>query len=342
MWPIAAATSPAGSTPRPIPERRRGRSARRHVKDLEVGAKTEWTILGLRGQINADYFHTWYSNIQEGEIIPGTAQTVTRNLADARIDGVEIEGGIYPSNWFRLTGNVAYTDATYTNWLEHSTCGAQYWRPQCGGLPTTTAVTINHSGGSLTVNGQTITFKPDRFANTSKWQWAIQPALILKPWIGEDVTIAANVYHRGPYVDATAVANTSKIAGVPMTPEDDRVREHDHQPVRRAGLHAGRPAGRLARALGSRISMAAGVTNLGRQDLPRQLGQRVRDYRRRLQPRGRAAHVVCRRERSSSSRPEQPIAFSRKRRSPPMSRRGARNRVRSARDRHPRRFPILS
>jgi iron complex outermembrane receptor protein len=189
------------------------------VKDLELGAKTEWSILGVRGLLNGDLFHTWYSNIQEGEIIPGTAQTITTNLAKASIDGIEMEGTVLPTNWFQLSGNLAYTDAQYNNWSEVSSCAAQYWRPQCTGLAGTTPIAIDHAAGHLTIAGQTIDFQPDRFSNTSKWQWAIQPTLLLSPWLDEDVTLGADIYHRGPYVDATAVANTSKIAGVPMAAE---------------------------------------------------------------------------------------------------------------------------
>jgi hypothetical protein len=51
----------------------------------------------VRGQVNANYFQTWYTDIQEGEVIPGTAQTVTTNLTNANIDGMEFEGTTYPA-----------------------------------------------------------------------------------------------------------------------------------------------------------------------------------------------------------------------------------------------------
>ena len=95
-------------------------------QDIEIGAKTEFRFLGMVGQANFDYYHTWYDNIQEGQIIPGTAQTVTANIANAEIDGLEFEGMLYPRSWLRFTGNVAFTDGRYANWSETSTCGAQY------------------------------------------------------------------------------------------------------------------------------------------------------------------------------------------------------------------------
>jgi iron complex outermembrane receptor protein len=232
------------------------------ARDVEVGAKTEWSLGTIRGLINLDVFHTWYSDIQEGEIIPGTAQTVTTNLAKASIDGLEIEGTVYPTPWLRLTGNLAYTDADYDEWLEHSTCGAQYWRPQCAGLATSAAIIIDHAKGRLDVAGQSISFKPDRFANASKWQWAIQPALLLRDWLGEDITLSANIYHRGPYVDATAVANTSKTAGVPMVAEKTVFGNTTTDPYDAPGYTLADLRFDWRHVRGSRASLSAGVTNV--------------------------------------------------------------------------------
>ena len=232
------------------------------ARDLEIGAKTEWSFRGVHAVLNADVFHTWYDDIQEGEIIPGTAQTVTTNPAKASINGVELEGTAYLAPWFRLAGNLAYTDARYDKWLEDSTCAAQYWRPQCSTLPGTTPIEIDHAAGRLTIAGQTITFQPDRFANTSKWQWAIQPALLLKPWLKEDITVSANIYHRGPYVDATAVANTSKIAGVPMVAEATVFGNTTTNPYDAPGYTLADLRLDWRHIRGSGVSLDAGVTNV--------------------------------------------------------------------------------
>jgi iron complex outermembrane receptor protein len=234
-----------------------------NAKDVELGAKTEWTIAGVVGKIDADFYHTWYTNIQEGETIPGTAQTITTNLANANINGFEIEGTIYPVEWFRLSGNLALTDASYSNWLEHSTCALQYWRPQCTGLPGTTTITIDHSAGNLSVAGQTISFVPDRFANTSKWQWSIQPALLLEGWLGADVTVSANVYHRGPYVDATAVANNSKVAGLAPLSENTVFGYATSNPYDAPGYTLADLRVDWRDVLGTQFSVSAAVTNVG-------------------------------------------------------------------------------
>lgn len=232
------------------------------AKDLELGAKTTWTLFGMPGQLNADVYRTWYSDIQEGEIIPGTAQTVTTNLANAKIDGVEIEGVVHPASWLSLNGHLTYIDARYSQWLEHSTCSAQYWRPQCVGQPATSPITIDHAAGRLDVAGQTIAFTPDRFANASKWQWSIQPTVLLKGWLGKDVTLGANIYHRSPYVDAVAVANTSKLAGVAPLVQTTVFGDTTANPYDAPGYTLVDLRADWRDVAGSRLSLAAGVTNL--------------------------------------------------------------------------------
>lgn len=232
------------------------------AKDIELGLKTDWSLGSVRGNIAAAAYHTWYSDIQGGDIIPGTAQTVTTNLANARINGVEIDATIVPFDWLTLTGNLAYTDAHYTGWIENSTCAAQYWRPQCAGLASSAPIVIDHSGGNLAIAGQTIAFTPDRFPNTSKWQWSFRPAVSLKTWVGEDVTLLANIYHRGPYVDATAVANSSKLAGVPPLAQATIFGGTTADPYDAPGYTLTDLRLDWRNVKGSRVSLALSVTNV--------------------------------------------------------------------------------
>jgi iron complex outermembrane receptor protein len=231
------------------------------VKDVEVGIKGQWSFSAVHVRLDADFYHTWFTNIQEGEIIPGTAQTITTNLANARINGVEVQASL-DGTWFRLSGNIAFTDAHYTNWLENSTCAAQYWRPQCANLAGSTAIVIDHANGVLDIAGQQINFTPDRFANTSRWQWAFQPALLLDHWTGRDIQLSANLYHRGPYVDAVAVANTSKLAGVPMATENTVYGYATANPYDAPGYTLLDLRLDWRHVSGSRVSLAAAVTNV--------------------------------------------------------------------------------
>jgi iron complex outermembrane receptor protein len=232
------------------------------ARDLELGTKSEWTAGSVHGFVAADFFHTWHRNIQGGQIIPGQASTITTNIANANIDGLELEGTVYATDWFRVSANVALTDARYSKWLETSTCAAQYWRPQCAGLAGSAPILIDHAQGSLTVGGQTLRFTPDRFANTSRWQWAVQPALLLHRWLAADVTVSANVYHRGPYVDSTAVANTSKLVGVPMALEPTALGYSTGNPYDAPGYTLVDLRIDWNRIAGNRLRASASVTNL--------------------------------------------------------------------------------
>jgi iron complex outermembrane recepter protein len=222
----------------------------------------DWTVGRAQGRLNIALFQTWYSDIQLGQIIPGTAQTVTANLADARIRGIEVEASLRPTPWFMLDGNVAYTDGRYTRWSEQTSCAAQFWRPQCVGLPGTTTITIDHANGRLQLAGQELLFNPDRFANTSKWQWSVRPTLVLKPLLGEDIRISANIYGRTAYVDATAVANSSKIAGLPSAPLLTVFGNETTDPYTAPGYGLVDLRIDWQRVGGSRLSLGFGVTNL--------------------------------------------------------------------------------
>lgn len=232
------------------------------AKDLELGAKTEWVLGDVRATLDADVYHTRYSNVQEGQIIPGTGSTVTTNLAAARITGFEMEGAIFPSRWLRVAASVAFIAARYTSWLEYSTCAAQYWRPQCAGSPATTVIAIDHAGGNISLPGGSISFEPDRFLNTSRWQWSVQPAFLFEPWLGRDVTLSANIYHRGPYVDSVATTNTSITAGVPMTSRNTVFGYSTADPFDAPGYTVTDLRLDWHRVGGSRVSLAAAVTNL--------------------------------------------------------------------------------
>jgi outer membrane receptor protein involved in Fe transport len=212
--------------------------------------------------VNADVYHTRYSDIQEGQIIPGTASTVTSNIAAAGITGFEIEGNAAIGGWMQLTASVAYVDARYRDWFEYSTCAAQYWRPQCAGLAGATVVAIDHARGHIDIAGDSISFEPDRFLNTSRWQWSFQPELILTPWLARDVSLGATIYHRGPYVDAVATTNRSITAGVPMIRQDTVFGYSTANPFDARGYTLADIHVNWHNVAGTHFSLAAVVTNV--------------------------------------------------------------------------------
>jgi len=184
------------------------------IQDIEIGAKTTWSVGAIRGQSNVALFDSWYKDIQGTNILPGQVTVVTTNIADASIKGIEFDSTIYISDIFRVSGYINYIDAKYTDWTENTTCGAQYFRPQCSGLLASTPIIINHSDGNLTIGGgQPIGFKPDKFPNAAKITWSISPTVLLKPLVGEDISIGLNIYHRGSFVDGATPANSSVYAG---------------------------------------------------------------------------------------------------------------------------------
>jgi len=71
-----------------------------HVTDVELGVKTDYEVLGVRGRTNADIYHTDYKAIQVSIVqnipsqVPGgvpSVATITANAASAYLEGAEIE-----------------------------------------------------------------------------------------------------------------------------------------------------------------------------------------------------------------------------------------------------------
>jgi len=81
-----------------------------HAKVYEFGFK--WSGLGGRVRLNGDVFHTDYEDLQI-QINDGIAP-VTRNAAEADIDGFELEVTAVPAEGWLVQGGVGYLDAEYT------------------------------------------------------------------------------------------------------------------------------------------------------------------------------------------------------------------------------------
>ncbi|WP_296681037.1 TonB-dependent receptor [Novosphingobium sp.] len=90
---------------------------------FEVGVKS--TLLDRHLQLNLAGFSTKYKGIQLNQQI-GISPTVA-NLGDARINGMELEAVIAPTQGFTINGSIGYVDAHYT-----FICGeAGATRPSC-------------------------------------------------------------------------------------------------------------------------------------------------------------------------------------------------------------------
>lgn len=229
------------------------------LTDMELGGKFDWSLGGVRGRTNIALYRDEYKDIQRSQIVPGTATTVTSNLADARLQGIEIDGTVFLTDWFHLSGNFAYLDAKYKRWTETRICGSQYFRPQCAGLAATTPLVIDHANGVMTINGQTINFTPDKMQDAAKFKWAIQPTIKLEPFTGEDINLGANIYYMSRWT--ANASNTSDTAGVPVI-EQETLLGTKSEPFFRDPVTLVDLRFDWNNIRGSNLSLAASVTNV--------------------------------------------------------------------------------
>jgi iron complex outermembrane receptor protein len=89
------------------------------VTDVEVGVKSEWELMGVKGRTNLDAYHSAYANIQRSvsDFSAGRAATFTENAATATIEGIEFGGTIVPTKGVELSADYAYTFAKYDKYI---------------------------------------------------------------------------------------------------------------------------------------------------------------------------------------------------------------------------------
>ena len=93
------------------------------AKDVEVGAKWQGDIMGRRAHFNIAGYKEWIHNVQRAEFpqvdlgdgLGPHSIAVTINVPKAQVQGFEIDSGIEATSWLELGGNLAYTDAKYTD-----------------------------------------------------------------------------------------------------------------------------------------------------------------------------------------------------------------------------------
>jgi len=91
-----------------------------HVTDVEIGVKSDWTLMGIRGRTNADLFHTDYKAIQVPQLTlvsgPGEVTRVaniTRNSVGASLEGAELEAAISPLEGLTISPNFSFIHSHY-------------------------------------------------------------------------------------------------------------------------------------------------------------------------------------------------------------------------------------
>lgn len=151
-----------------------------YLTDIELGAKNDWTILGVPARTNLDVYYGWYSNVQKNDLIlvqtPFVAEpaALTFNAARATIKGLEFDSTFIPSENLQVDLFYSYTDASYSKFI----------------LPQ--AIFIDALGNQTPVNP--IDHAGNPFAYTPKSKFGITPRLHIPidPGLGS------------PYISATA------------------------------------------------------------------------------------------------------------------------------------------
>jgi len=103
------ASNPVGVSPAYDPE---------YDLSVEVGAKADFDIRGVKLRTDVALFHDNYSNIQQLITLPSvpgapSQGSLVRNVDDAVIQGVEFEGTLLPFRGMTLDLVYAYTDAAF-------------------------------------------------------------------------------------------------------------------------------------------------------------------------------------------------------------------------------------
>lgn len=189
------------------------------LEDFEIGAKTRFDLGGISGRASVAAYRDNYDDVQRIVILPGGGgQTLTSNVASARIQGIEFEGSVTLAQWLQVSGNFTVTDAKYKEWKESTSCSATFYYQSCTGLPGTTPVLIDHANGTIDIGSKRVNYKPDLYGDTSKYMWAVQPSLRLQQWIGEDISLTGNIYHKSRFIGANNPSNNAMIADIaPLT-----------------------------------------------------------------------------------------------------------------------------
>ena len=89
-----------------------------HLNDVEIGVKSDWTLMGVQGRTSLDAYHDDYTDIQRnvGVFIDGPA-TITENAAAATLEGIEFEGTLKPVERVELSGLYAYANSRYDKYI---------------------------------------------------------------------------------------------------------------------------------------------------------------------------------------------------------------------------------
>jgi iron complex outermembrane recepter protein len=135
------------------------------VTDYELGLKSEWFARRLR--LNLDVYDSEYKDIQRSVYIlyGGAIDTAIENAASARIQGVELETTVLPTDNFKVSANGAFTNPKYLKYMGLSSTG----------------VPLNLAGNA--------------FPNLSRWQGSVVATYTI-PQVFGNLTMTMNYSYR--------------------------------------------------------------------------------------------------------------------------------------------------
>ena len=152
----------AGSTQLGAPSAQFEQVKPQKVTDVELGVKSDWVLLGARGRINADIFHTDFTNIAVGETITyvnGAGQTVaagiSANAASAYVNGFEVEGSVVPFKNVEFSPHLSYVHSKYEQYptaFGPIPPAIQYFPQVQYGVTATYHLPIDESHGAVSVS----------------------------------------------------------------------------------------------------------------------------------------------------------------------------------------------
>ncbi|MFV0275853.1 MAG: TonB-dependent receptor, partial [Parahaliea sp.] len=104
------------------------------VTAYEIGIKSDWWNRRLR--INGAIFRNEYEDLQQGVQRPGSlrAESIATNVAEAEINGFELEMLVLPVENLQLGFNVGYLDAKYSDFCDDTDGVSGYYPSNCGGF----------------------------------------------------------------------------------------------------------------------------------------------------------------------------------------------------------------
>ncbi|MBB6253313.1 TonB-dependent receptor [Nitrospirillum iridis] len=95
--------------------------ASEHTQDIEAGVKYRGEVAGRPATLNIAVYNQWIQDVQRVEFpdpdgVGGLSSiAVTANVPSEEVRGMELEASVLPTDWLKIGGSLAYTQAEFTD-----------------------------------------------------------------------------------------------------------------------------------------------------------------------------------------------------------------------------------